>query len=60
MLSNSQNASDVDKLQVRKISTNKHLWVRMIMSSNHLERIWKWSHQFASGKNLTSQTLQED
>ena len=30
------------------------------MSSKHLERICLWSHQFASGKNLTGQTLPVD
>ena len=59
---NTQNASDFDKLQMRKISTSKRLQVRIIHVSQTFGKnlLAKWSHKFASGKILTSQTLQVD
>ena len=36
---NTQNASDFDELQMRKISTSKRLQVKSSMSPKHLERI---------------------
>ena len=53
-LANLQNATAREK-----ISSSKRLRVRIIhVSPKNLERICQWSHQFASGKNPTSKTLQ--
>jgi len=54
-LANSQNASDFDTLRARKMPTNRCLQVRII----HFSQTFG-SHQFASGKNVTSKSLQVD
>ena len=45
MLANSQNASDFDNPQERKISTSQHLWVRIIHAPPNIQK------EFASGLN---------
>ena len=59
-LAKSQNVSDFDILQVRKISTSKRLQVRIIHVSLTIGKNLLVISQFASGKNLTSKTLQVD
>ena len=50
MLANSQNASDFDHLQMKKVSPKKCLQVRII----HVSQTFGW------WKKLTSETLQVD